>query len=340
MGNLTYSMNTMHNTTHHGLAEQAHEMKPVMPSLGKLLSRTWNFFTENAKTLALIGLPVFVASVLSLLPFMANRAVPDLLPVVAALNGAVGLVLKLVYVALSLLWPLALVRTIISRKHAKEVTLESAYEPGWELLGQYAIALILTSVVSFLASFIFLIPGIYLQIVFSFVLFVLVAEGKQGARVLTTSWYRVKGYWWPVFGRLLGFGLILIAVLGILSAVLAPLVALLFSLLQIPANLYHLGNLFGQAVQMFVAMPLFYIFLSELYTSLHSINSGELSMSEHRNSVNILVGVSLVGLLALVFWAYFLTAVLAPALSNPRMHRGGMMGGGYEYRTELKVRPY
>lgn len=330
----------MHNTTHHGLAEQAHEMKPVMPSLGKLLSRTWNFFTENAKTLALIGLPVFVASVLSLLPFMANRAVPDLLPVVAALNGAVGLVLKLVYVALSLLWPLALVRTIISRKHAKEVTLESAYEPGWEVLGQYAIALILSSLVACLAMFVFVIPGIYFQIAFAFALFVLVAEGKTGARVLTTSWYRVKGYWWPVFGRLIGFGLIVAVALGILSAILAPLVSILFTFAHIPVNLYHLGNLFGQAVQIFIVMPLFYVFLSELYYSLHSINNKDLSVSEHRNSVNVLVGVSLVGVLAFVFWMYFLSAVLSPVLyRNHSTYRSGMMGD-YRFHSEMMVRPF
>ncbi len=310
-----------------------------MPSFGKLLERTWNFFTEHSKILALIGLPVFIASVLSFLPFMANKAIPDLLPAVSALNGAVGLVLKLVYVALSLLWPLALVRTIVSHRHAKSITMESAYEPGWELLGQYAIALILTTLISCLASLIFVIPGIYLQVAFSFVLFVLVAEGKRGAQVLTTSWYRVKGYWWPVFGRLVGFGIIVVAVLAILSAVLAPLVSLLFAFAHISVNLYHLGNLVGQAVQMFVVMPLFYIFLSELYYSLHSINGKELSISEHRNSVNILAGIALVGVLAAVFWAYFFTAVLAPVLSKPHMYRGGMMGN-YEYRNELHIRPY
>ncbi len=314
-------------------------MRPVLPSFGKFLERTWNFFVEHGKILALVGLPVFIASILSALPFMANSAVPELLPVVAALNGAVGLVMKLVYVALSLLWPLAVVRAIISRKHAKEVTMESAYEPGWELLGQYAIALILTTIISCLASFIFVIPGIYLQIAFSFVLFVLVAEGKRGAAVLTTSWYRVKGYWWPVFGRLIGFGLIVVAAVAIISAVLAPLASLLLGFAGIQANMYHLGNLFGQAVQIFLIMPLFYIFLSELYHSLHSINNKDLSISEHRNSVNILIGISLVGFLAAVFWAYFLTAVLSPALSQDRFYRKKMMGN-YHYRSEMMVRPF
>lgn len=310
-----------------------------MPSLGKLLERTWNFFVEHGKILVLVGLPVFVASVLSILPFMANSVVPDLLPVVAALNGAVGLVMKLVYVVLSLLWPLALVRTIISRKHAKEVSMESAYEPGWELLGQYAVALILSTLVSCLALFVFVIPAIYLQIAFAFILFVLVAEGKTGSHVLTTSWYRVKGYWWPVFGRLVGFGLIVVAVLAILSAILAPLISILFAFAHVPVNLYHLGNLVGQAVQIFVVMPLFYVFLSELYHSLHSINGKDLSVSEHRNSVNILVGISLVGVLAAVFWAYFLTAVLAPVLAEDRFYQSGMMGN-YRYHGEMMVRPY
>lgn len=314
-------------------------MRPVLPSFGKFLERTWNFFVEHGKILALVGLPVFIASVLSALPFMANSAMPELLPVVAALNGAVGLVMKLVYVALSLLWPLAVVRAIISRRHAKEVTMESAYEPGWELLGQYAIALILTTIISCLASFVFLVPGIYFQVAFSFVLLVLVAEGKRGAAVLTTSWYRVKGYWWPVFGRLVGFGLIIVAAVALVSAVLAPLASLLLGFVGIHANMYHLGNLFGQAVQIFLIMPLFYIFLSELYHSLHSINSKDLSISEHRNSVNILVGISLVGLLAAVFWAYFLAAVLSPALSQDRLYRKKMMGN-YQYRSEMMVRPF
>ncbi|MEI6346265.1 MAG: hypothetical protein WCO79_03470 [bacterium] len=331
-------MNTIHNT-HHESPALAHEMRPVLPSFGKLLERTWNFFTEHAKLFALVGLPVFVASTLSTLPSMANLVAPDLLPVVVALNGAVGLVMKLVYVALSLLWPLALVRAVINRRHGKELSMEAAYEPGWEMLGQYAIALILTSVISCLAMFVFLIPGIYLQIAFSFVLFVLVAEGKRGASILTTSWYRVKGYWWPVFGRLIGFGVIMLVVLVLVSAVLAPLVSLLFGFAHINVNMYHIGNLFGQAVQVFLVMPLFYVFLSELYHSLHSINGKDLSITEHRRSINVLTTLSLVGLLAAVFWAYFLTAVLSPVLSHSRMYRGGMMGG-YRYHTETIVRPY
>jgi len=314
-------------------------MRPVMPSFGKLLERTWNFFVEHSKLFLVVGLPVFIASMLSVLPFMANRAVTDLLPVVSALNGAVGLVMKLVYVALSLLWPLALVRAILARRHGKELAMESAYEPGWELLGQYAIALILTTIVSCLASFIFVIPGIYLQVVFSFALFVLVAEGKTGARVLTTSWYRVKGYWWPVFGRLIGFGLIVVAVLAILSAILAPLVSLLFAFAKIPVNLYHFGNLVGQAVQIFLVVPIFYVFLSEVYQSLYSINNKDLSVSEHRNSVNILAGISLVGVLAAVFWAYFLVATLSPMANKRSFYRSGGVST-YRYHGEMMVRPY
>lgn len=328
----------MHNTNHVSPA-LAHEMRPILPSFGKLLERTWNFFTEHAALFALVGLPVFIASILSALPFMANNVVPDLLPTVMALNGAVGLVMKLVYVVLSLLWPLALVRAIVNRRHGKELSMEAAYEPGWETLGQYAIALILTTLISCLASFIFLVPGIYLQVAFSFVLFVLVAEGKRGAAILTTSWYRTKGYWWPVFGRLVGLGIIVVVVFALVSAVLAPLVSLLFGFTHINVNMYHLGNLFGQAAQIFLIMPIFYVFLSELYYSLHSINGKDLSITEHRSSVNVLTGLALVGLLAAIFWVYFLTAILSPALSGNRIYRRNMMGN-YQYRSEMMVRPF
>ena len=58
------------------------------------------------------------------------------------------------------------------------------------------------------ASMLFVIPGLVLAVWFMFAPYIMVMENVRGWQALLRSKEYVRGYWWPVFWRLIGFGLI------------------------------------------------------------------------------------------------------------------------------------
>lgn len=60
---------------------------------------------------------------------------------------------------------------------------------------------ILTAVLVLLWSLLLIVPGIIYSVFYSLAIYVFFFEGKRGMAALRRSQELVKGYWWPVFGR-------------------------------------------------------------------------------------------------------------------------------------------
>jgi hypothetical protein len=103
-----------------------------------------------------------------------------------------------------------------------------------------------------------IVPGIWLGIAFSFMAYVFVIEGRKGIDALRQSKNYVKGYWWPVLGRVI--------LLGIILVVISAIVQLPFSLL------------FGKTVSSIVSIGLilFFVPFSSIYSYLIFQNLREL----------------------------------------------------------------
>jgi len=69
----------------------------------------------------------------------------------------------------------------------------------------------------------FIIPGIILSVAFSFALLLLVREDVRGLPALLLSRRLIKGYWWGVFLRQLGLGILFVLV-GLVVGILAGVI--------------------------------------------------------------------------------------------------------------------
>lgn len=124
-----------------------------------------------------------------------------------------------------------------------EKALKFAKENFWSYLG-LAIVMNILLVLLFL---LLIIPGIIFLVYWVLAPYILLNEKKTLSESLQESKKRVKDKWWPVFLHLLGGYLIIIGATGILTSII-PLLGELFSVI--------------------VAMPIFLIFLKNIYRGL------------------------------------------------------------------------
>ncbi len=100
------------------------------------------------------------------------------------------------------------------------------------------------------AGFVFLIvPGVVMMVWFSFAVFILAGKGDAGITALLESREYVKGFWWPVFVRLLA--------VWALSFVIGyvPLVGSLLSLLFMPYLVTYTSQLYEELAHIKGAVP-------------------------------------------------------------------------------------
>ncbi|HNX11287.1 MAG TPA: hypothetical protein PKI61_04050 [bacterium] len=76
---------------------------------------------------------------------------------------------------------------------------------------------LLTGLLVLAWSLLLIVPGIIFWVFYSMSFFVFIFEGVRGYQAIKASKGLVKGYWWPVFGRYIYFGLFMIIVSIIVS---------------------------------------------------------------------------------------------------------------------------
>lgn len=162
---------------------------------------------------------------------------------ISAIGGAVGIVALLVSPALlranqeainivSAIFALAVIVAQIwaSSSLTYAVTHEKTikdYKPalrkGWKLFVPYLLTSILVGLITALGLILLIIPGIIFAVWLAFSVFILM--DKEGGVIdsINKSKALVKGYWWPVFGRLIALIVVAIVLMAILGAILGTL---------------------------------------------------------------------------------------------------------------------
>lgn len=222
-------------------------------------------------------------------------------------NGLLVVLLYTVAFMLQLVSTVALLTALFSKK---DISVTDAYEQGKRKFWPYLWLSLLSACISGGGFLLLIIPGVVLSVWFTFAQYILFHEHKQGITALMTSREYVRGYFWPILGRIIFISLIVMALSSI-----AGYVSFIFQ--------NELVVTVAQSLVTLITIPLAIIYQTKLYENIRSIK-GEVALTT-KPGWFYLVG-SLVPFLAIVLIATGLLSLGTVTISSnemsPSYHKG------------------
>jgi hypothetical protein len=160
--------------------------------------------------------------------------------------------------------------------HEENMTWQEAYKKSLSFAIPSFVVLLLSVLFTLGGLLLFIIPGIYLSIAYSFSQYAFFSDDKRGMEALRASKFYVKGNWWGVLGRSLLFGL----AIGIIQMILgAGSVAPQWEILRKAVEegtkpeiqQSPVFGILGSAFAILVATPLGIIYTFLMYKSLKEV---------------------------------------------------------------------
>ncbi len=265
--------------------------QPMLTPIPKLLSQSFEFYRAHIGIIAMLVAVPFVASALQSLVGRANPAV-----------GLLGLIFFIV----NFLATIALMRMIVAGGSIGS-GIGEAYSKSAGLLVPFIWISIMSGLASIGGFVLFIIPGIFLSVMLCMSAYSFIAEDKRGVNALIQSWNYVKGYWWPVFGRLV----LVMVIIGIVTAIVGSIVGAVgfaeskmeyvdgaFKAGQAGAA-SRVGGIVVQAFNLFVFSPFSLIYSYFIYQSLRSVKAG-VPAEDAAKVKRTITTFAIVGILALI----------------------------------------
>lgn len=153
-------------------------------------------------------------------------------------------------------------------KSKSEITFNDVFDGFKSRFWKYLLAAVIVLIILFVSVFIFVLPMIWLSIVFSLVLFIIGVENLNSFDAIGRSFSLIRGYWWRTFGLYFLMGFIQ---MGITYALILPIYIVSFALMFTSKDPMMVANKMP-TIMMFM-MP-FFIIVSSLSYSLSGIASG------------------------------------------------------------------
>ncbi|MFA7088320.1 MAG: hypothetical protein WC146_03195 [Patescibacteria group bacterium] len=195
--------------------EKKAKLTPVFSLLEKAVKEWW----KNLKKFILV---YFWGLLFSLLPVV-------FISILVLANSATSLGDSMIFVSISIflgLWAMLfafyfLIRTYLSmflllkKKYSGNEL--KIYNESSSYFWSYISLVILTLILLSLWFFALVIPAIVFSVFYSFAIFAFIFEDKKSMDAVNRSYELVRGYFWPVFGRILLLGLVLSLVTGVIA---------------------------------------------------------------------------------------------------------------------------
>ena len=185
-------------------------METLLPIID-LFKKSFDLYIKKVWTLARIVLFGFLG-LLILLPFGLVAFIISYAPFSAG-NFSINLILidillALIGVFFTIFFGLwTQVATFCAVKE-NEINFKKALALAWPKMGSFFWISLLTALAIFAGFILLVIPGIIFAVWFCFSIFVFVAEDLRGTAALKKSKQLVRGYFWPVFGRMIVLGIV------------------------------------------------------------------------------------------------------------------------------------
>ncbi len=219
------------------------ERNKKLTGIGELFGRSWRLYRMRFPVFSLVYLFYLTPLMLiSAFCFYVYKVSPHPVnPLVMAWIAA-GVIMG---VLVSVWGQAAFVYAVSDPSSGVRTVLHRATESVRKFFWVYLLFFALT-----VAGFVFLVvPGVVMMVWFSFSVFILAGRGDSGITALLESREYVKGFWWPVFIRLLAVWTLSFALSYL------PVVGSFFSLLFMPYLITYTSQLYEELAQMKGAVP-------------------------------------------------------------------------------------
>lgn len=241
---------------------------PVAPVIFKLasphslLSTSWAIYKKHVSFLIIFCLAGLGIMMLATIPVVALAVAGGITKSALLVILAVLFIIPVIYIAVW--WKMAFVRVAktISGTEVSPKIRESLNWKGRKDVWRYFGLGILTVLIVFGGTLLFIIPGILFAVWFSFSSYAFIFDGTGIRESLRTSKKLVKGRFWKVLWRFIYPALIQILfyiALGILTAILAAMFGTVFG---------QIINGLGRIALGFIWSPLLLIYTYHLYENL------------------------------------------------------------------------
>jgi len=254
-----------------------------------LIKSAVNFYKKNWKNLSIIGIvPQLLMSILSIVFGLVTGF--DLVNFDKSITLSVIaiifiLLIFLIAVFINLVQVVVLIKYIHSHYIGTKLSLEDSFKKSIPLFWSIVFIAIITGLINLGSMILFIIPGIFIVVSSIFYMFTFVVDDKRGFSSLVESYRLVRGRWWPIFGRILFFGLCVFVIYIALVIILIP-----FSIIYINSTL----------LSFFVAsciIPISYIYFYKMYIDLKNSSLTENVPSSYKKW---LVTFMIIGILTII----------------------------------------
>jgi hypothetical protein len=206
---------------------------PGLPprGIGEILSTAFDIYKANAGNLllivAIVVVPLtFISAFLTGVVFAPETTTEVILGqeievttrsagagiLVAAIAAVIGVIISAVLQA-------AIMRGAAQGSIGDAVDIDASYKWGFARFGSVLLISILVGLAVLGGLLLFVIPGIFLAVMFSVSIPALVVENRRGTEAMGRSWNLVKGHFWHAFGLIVLAFIIAGIVAGIIGAI-------------------------------------------------------------------------------------------------------------------------
>lgn len=297
-------------------------VKPSLKGPSALLKEAWATFSQSPSTYIKLILLTYLISIGLILGFAIVGLLLYFLTKSPAIAIAIPLVVGVpVFIYVSTWFGVALTHALMSDSEGEHKGTMEALRESKIFIVPYFLTSLLMSIITVGGYFLFIIPGIILQIFFSLYTFIILRENKTGLRALLTSREYIRGYGGVIFIYLL--------ILAIISYVVTFVPAYIFEKMDLSVVASLLNIILG-----FVLTPVSMLFAIGIYKELKRIK-GEVTIENYESRKLKYVGIGILGVVLPIVFIWFVITNILPVFKDlPWSEMDQYMQEDYQMPTE------
>jgi hypothetical protein len=225
-----------------------------LPSISQLIKESFHNFKSNFINVLFVQLPIIAIIFLifglwGIFPTSFSNQIKHEYDAIKYLILPSAVIMSLLFILSTFAY-----RASILKLSSKELRLLDVYKASASGLISFCLTLLLSGLIIFVGSLLFIIPGVILFVRFYFVPFVASLEGIYYRSALRKSSEYVKGLWWEVFARIL----ILVVLLFVISVIFNIILFILDKISPIIPSL--LSIILNYAIHVFSLVYMFTLY--------------------------------------------------------------------------------